>query len=220
MVVTRLYVPGNEVLKREILEETHCSAFAMHPSSKKMSCTVKEYYLWPFMKKKIAEYVSKCLICQQAKAKRQKPSGLLQPLPIPKWKWEHITMDFVFKLRRTRNNHDGVWLQLSIGMSPYDALYGRQCRTQIYWDKVGEQRSNKRGLNSERLKVAQDRQKSYADNRRKELQFEVGDWVFLKLSSWKGVVRFGKRGKLSPHYIGPCKISERMGLLAYRLALR
>ncbi|XP_034208150.1 uncharacterized protein LOC117621704 [Prunus dulcis] len=105
-------------------------------------------------------------------------------------------------------------------MSPYDALYGRQCRTQIYWDKVGEQRSNKRRLNRERLKVAQDRQKSYADNRRKELQFEVGGWVFLKLSSWKGVVRFGKRGKLSPHYIGPCKISERMGLLAYRLALR
>ena len=71
----------------------------------------------------------------------------------------------------------------------------------------------------ERLKTAQDRQKSYADNRRKDLQFEVGDWVFLKLSPWKGVVRFGKRGKLSPRYIGPYEIIKRVGPVAYRLAL-
>jgi hypothetical protein len=62
------------------------------------------------MKKEIADYVRKCLICQQVKAERQKPSGLLQPLPIPEWKWEHITMDFVFKLPRTREKHDGVWV--------------------------------------------------------------------------------------------------------------
>ncbi|CAL9000046.1 unnamed protein product [Prunus brigantina] len=92
--------------------------------------------------------------------------------------------------------------QASIKMSPYDALYGKQCRTPFYWDEV-----------------AQDRQKSYADNRRKDLQFEVGDWVFLKLSPWKGVIRFGKRGKLSPRYIGPYEIVERVGPVAYRLAL-
>ncbi|KAI5332728.1 hypothetical protein L3X38_022857 [Prunus dulcis] len=67
--------------------------------------------------------------------------------------------------------------------------------------------------------MAQDRQKNYADNRRKDLQFEVGDWVFLKLSPWKGVVRFGRRGKLSPRYIGPYEIVERVGPVAYRLAL-
>ncbi|KAI5334174.1 hypothetical protein L3X38_024307 [Prunus dulcis] len=71
----------------------------------------------------------------------------------------------------------------------------------------------------ERLKTAQDRQKSYADNRRKDLQFKVGDWVFLKLSPWKGVVRFRKRGKLSPRYIGPYEVVERVGPVAYRLAL-
>ncbi|CAL9005835.1 unnamed protein product, partial [Prunus brigantina] len=98
MVGTRLYVPNDQTLKREILEEAHSSAFAMHPGSTKMYYTLKEHYWWPFMKKEIAEYVSKCLICQQVKAERQKPSGLLQPLPIPEWKWERITMDFVFKL--------------------------------------------------------------------------------------------------------------------------
>ncbi|KAL6125247.1 hypothetical protein ACLB2K_073306 [Fragaria x ananassa] len=71
----------------------------------------------------------------------------------------------------------------------------------------------------DRLKAAQSRQKSYADIRRKDLEFQVGDWVFLKLSPWKGVVRFGKRGKLSPRYIGPYEIIVRVGSLAYRLAL-
>ena len=67
------------------------------------------------------------------------------------------------------------------------------------------------------LKAAQDRQKSYVDKRRKYLEFEVGDRVFLKLSPWKGVVRFGKRGKLSPRYIWPFEIVERLGPVAYRL---
>ncbi|VVA31265.1 PREDICTED: retrotransposon, partial [Prunus dulcis] len=110
MVGTRLYVPHDEALKREILEEAHSSAFAMHPGSTKMYHTLREHYWWPFMKKEIAEYVRKCLICQQVNAERQKPSGLLQPLPIPEWKWEHLTMDFVFKLPLTRNKHDGVWV--------------------------------------------------------------------------------------------------------------
>ncbi|KAI5335598.1 hypothetical protein L3X38_025731 [Prunus dulcis] len=88
MVGTRLHVHDDEALKREILEEACCSTFAMHPSSTKMYHTLREQYWWPFMKKQIAEYVSKCLICQQVKAELQKPSGLLQPLPIPEWKWK------------------------------------------------------------------------------------------------------------------------------------
>ena len=68
-----------------------------------------------------------------------------------------------------------------------------------------------------RLKAAQDRQKNYADKRRKDLEFEVDDRVFSKLSPWKGVVRFGKRGKLSPRYIGPLEIVERIGPVTYRL---
>ncbi|KAI5356472.1 hypothetical protein L3X38_009368 [Prunus dulcis] len=282
MVGTRLYVPNDEALKREILEEAHSSAFAMHPGSTKMYHTLREHYWWPFIKKEIAEYVRKCLICQQVKVERQEPSGLLQPLPIPEWKWEHLTMDFVFKLPRTRNKHDGVWVivdrltksafltdgqsegtiqtledmlracalqfredwdeklplmefaynnsyQASIRMSPFDALYGKQCRTPFYWDEVGEHRLEVADdvertkehvkIIRERLKMAQDRQKSYTDNRRKDLQFEVGDWVFLKLSPWKGVVRFRRRGKLSPRYIRPYEIVERVGPVAYRLVL-
>ena len=70
-----------------------------------------------------------------------------------------------------------------------------------------------------RLKAAQDRQKRYTDKRRKDLEFEVEDRVFLKLSPWKGVVRFGKRGKLSPRYIGPFEIVDRISPVAYRLDL-
>ena len=70
-----------------------------------------------------------------------------------------------------------------------------------------------------KLKAAQDRQKSYVDQHRREMEYNVGDKVFLRVSPWKGVLRFGKKGKLSPHYIGPYEIVARIGPLAYRLAL-
>ncbi|EOY21594.1 Uncharacterized protein TCM_013479 [Theobroma cacao] len=98
--------------------------------------------------------------------------------------------------------------QSSIGMAPYEALYGRKCRTPLCWDEVGERKlvrvelieltNDKIKVIRERLKVAQDRQKSYADKRRKDLEFEIDDKVFLKVSPWKGVIRFAKRGKLNP----------------------
>ena len=98
--------------------------------------------------------------------------------------------------------------QASIGLAPYEALYGRKCRTPVCWDEVGERKlvgpeivqvtCDKIKVIRDRLKIAQDRQKSYADNRRRDLEFEVGDMVFLRISPWKGVLRFGKRGKLSP----------------------
>ncbi|VVA39148.1 PREDICTED: retrotransposon, partial [Prunus dulcis] len=106
---TRLCVPKNDDLKREIMEEAHCSTYTMHLGSTKMYRTLRKYYSWPHMKGDIAKYVSRCLICQQVKVERQKPSGLMQPLPIPEWKWERITMYFVFKLPRTSKGHDGIW---------------------------------------------------------------------------------------------------------------
>ena len=110
VIGSRLCVLATEALKRQILEEAHSSAYAMHPGSIKMYRTLKEYYWWSEMKREVAEYVSKCFICKQVKAERQKPSGLLQPLPIPEWKWEHITMDFVFKLPPTVQRHDNIWV--------------------------------------------------------------------------------------------------------------
>ena len=112
VIGSRLCVPVAEELKGQKLGEAHSSAYAMHPGSTKMYRTLKEYYWWSGMKREVAEYVSKCLVCQQVKAERQKPSELLQPLPIPEWKWEHITMDFVFKLPPTTQRHDDIWVVL------------------------------------------------------------------------------------------------------------
>ena len=119
--------------------------------------------------------------------------------------------------------------QSSIGMAPFEALYGRKCRTPVCWDEVGERRLigpelvqitlDKIQIVRDRLKIARDRQKSYADKRRRDLQFNVGDKVFLKVSPWKGVLRFGRCGKLRPRYIEPYEIIARVGPVAYRLDL-
>ncbi|CAN6685657.1 unnamed protein product [Malus baccata var. baccata] len=220
-----------------------------------------------------------------------------KPLPVPQWKWENITMDFVYKFPRTQNGYDvrekyslsqlaelfisrivkyhgflvsiifdrdpkftskfwvvfqealgsrlfyntayhpqtdgksertiqtledmlrssvlqfgDAWhkgLDLmefgynnsyhsSIGMSPFEALYGKYCRTPLCWSKID---------------------KSLADKHVTDRVYKVGDWVFLTLSPWKRVVQFGKKGKLSPKYIGPYQIIERVGEVAYRLEL-
>ena len=119
--------------------------------------------------------------------------------------------------------------QSTIGMAPFEALYGRPCRSPSCWmDKqdpvlVGpeliEESSKNIDLIRQRMKEAQDRQKSYADRRRRPLEFKVGDHVFLKVTPTKGVVRFMKKGKLNPRYIGPFEILEQVGAVAYRLAL-
>ena len=119
--------------------------------------------------------------------------------------------------------------QASIQMAPYEAVYGRPCRSPICWTEVGESSitgpdlirdtSEKVSLIRQRLLMAQRRQESYADVRRRPLEFEVGDHVFLKVMPKKGVVRFVKREKLSPRFIGPFEILERVGTIVYRLAL-
>ena len=97
-------------VRREIMEEAHSSAYAMHPGSTKMYHTLKEHYWWKGIKRDIAEFISRCLTCQQVKAEHQKPVGLLQSLPIPQWKWERITMDFVVGLPRCWSGHDTIWV--------------------------------------------------------------------------------------------------------------
>ncbi|XP_073133602.1 uncharacterized protein [Henckelia pumila] len=124
---------------------------------------------------------------------------------------------------------DGQSERASIGMAPYKALYGRRCRSPVHWNEVGErvllgpeivqQTADIVAQIRERMRTAQSRQKNYADRRRRDLEFAVGDHVFFKVSPMKGVMRFGRRGKLNPRYIGPFEILERIGTLAYRLAL-
>ena len=110
MMGHRLCVPDSEDLKKEIMEEAHSSAYAMHPGSTKMYHTLKQHYWWKGMKREIAEFVSRCLTCQQVKAEHQRPAGLLQSLPIPQWKWENIAMNFVTGLPRTQRGHDVIWV--------------------------------------------------------------------------------------------------------------
>ncbi|TYK22548.1 retrotransposon protein, putative, Ty3-gypsy subclass [Cucumis melo var. makuwa] len=283
--IGRLCVPNISELKNAILEEAHSLAYVIHPGSTKMYKTLNKAYWWPGMKQEIAEYVDRCLIFQQVKPVRQRLGGFLNPLPVPEWKWEHITMDFLFELPCTSSGHDGIWViidrltkttrfipvkakstldqlarlyvnkivsqygvpvsivsdrdprftskfwpslqkamgtgpkfstsfhpqtdsqfertfqtledmlracvlqlkgswdthlplmkfaynnnyQSSIGMAPYEALYGRPCRTLVCWNEVGEQ------------KLVEE--------------------------------------KLSPRYIGPYQITERVGPAVYRLEL-
>ena len=114
--------------------------------------------------------------------------------------------------------------QASIQMAPYEALYGRPCWTEVGKSSITgpdliRDTSKKVSLIRQRLLTAQSRQKSFADVQRRPLEFEVGDHVFLKVIPKRGVVRFGKRGKLSPRFIGPFEILGRVGPVAYRLAL-
>jgi hypothetical protein len=114
-------------------------------------------------------------------------------------------------------------------MAPFEALYGRKCRTPLAWSEVGERTlfglaiieevEEKVEKVRENLRIAQSRRKSYADKRRRELTFAVGDCVYLKVSPLQGTKRFSVKGKLAPRYVGPYQITKRIGSLAYQLAL-
>jgi hypothetical protein len=118
--------------------------------------------------------------------------------------------------------------QSGLKMSAFEALYGRKCRTPLYWDHNGERQffgpeliqeaEEQVRIIRENLRVAQTRQKSYADNRR-PLEFEEGDHVYLKVSPLRGMRRFKVKGKLSPHFTGPFRIFSRVGEMAYQLEL-
>ncbi|KAD4385766.1 hypothetical protein E3N88_25935 [Mikania micrantha] len=150
------------------------------------------------MKKDIVEYVGRCLKCAKVKAEHREPSELLEQSEIPLWKWEQ---------------------QLWTSLPSYPALpVHRRCtvrgslwsrhRSPIYWTEVGDNRVTGPELIQEttdkitqiqrRLQDTRSGQKNYADKRRKPLEFQVGDRVMLEVSPWKGVIRFGKKGKLAP----------------------
>ncbi|XP_070036932.1 uncharacterized protein, partial [Nicotiana tomentosiformis] len=213
----RLCVPSVAGLREKIMIEIHQSRYSIHPGSTKMYHDVKEQYWWDNMKKSIAEFVAQCPNCQQVKidgqAERtiQTLEDMLRACVLDfKGNWD----DHLALIEFAYNNS----YHSSIKMAPYEALYGRRCRSPVGWFEVGEtelygpdlihQAIEKVKVIQERLRTAQSRQKSYSDVRRRDLEFEVGDWVFLKISPMKGVMSFGKKGKLSPRYIGPKCIGD------------
>ena len=114
-------------------------------------------------------------------------------------------------------------------MPPYKALYGRKCRSPVHWDEVGErkilgpelmqQTKEKIELIRKRLDAAQNKQRKYADQARKDMDYHEGEHVLLKISPWKGLTRFGNKGKLKPRYVRPFEILKKVGKVAYELAL-
>ncbi|GJT72649.1 putative reverse transcriptase domain-containing protein [Tanacetum coccineum] len=131
--------------------------------------------------------------------------------------------------RTIQTLEDMLLITPSLKVAPFEALYGRKYRSPICRAEVGDaqliapeiihETTEKIIQIKKRIQAARDRQKSYADRRHKPLEFKVGDKVMLKVSPWKGVIRFGKRGKLNPRYIGPFRIIAKVGTLAYRLEL-
>ncbi|GJV16149.1 putative reverse transcriptase domain-containing protein [Tanacetum coccineum] len=198
---------------------------------------LKPLYWWPNMKADIATYVSKFLTCVKVKVEHQKSFGLLQQPEIPVWKWEKITMYFVSGLPRTPSGYDTIWVIVDrLTKSAHFLLMKKtnsmEKLTRLYLKEISEvgdsqltspelirDTTEKIVQIKNHLLTARSRQMSYADKRTKPLEFKVDDMVPLKVSPWKGVVCFGKRGKLSPHYIGPFRIIARVGLVAYTLEL-
>ncbi|WVZ52267.1 hypothetical protein U9M48_003343, partial [Paspalum notatum var. saurae] len=275
----RICVPEVDSIRKLILSEAHDTAYSILPGSTNMYHDLKERFWWYGMKRAVAEYVAVCDTC------------LLQPLKIPEWKWEEISMDFIVGLPRTQKGYNSIWVvvdrltkvahfisvnttysgasymipwilsfgsvqhithrqmygtswdkilpyaefsynnsyQASLKKSPFEALYGRRCRTPLFWNQTGEKQvfgpdlirdaEQQIKMVRENLRVAQSRQKSYADVRRRDLTFKVDDFVYLKLSPLRGIRRFNMKGNLAPRYIGPFKIVERKGEVAYKLEL-
>ncbi|RVW49285.1 Transposon Ty3-I Gag-Pol polyprotein [Vitis vinifera] len=260
--MTRLCVPNDGDLRRELLEEAHCSRLAIHPGGTKMYKDLRQNYWWSGMKRDIAQFVAQCLVCQQVKAEHQRLAGSLQPLAIPEWKWEHITMDFVIGLPRTLRGNNAIWvivdwltksahfLPMKVNFSldrlaslyvkeivrmhgvPVSIVSDRDPRfTSRFWHSLQKALGTKLSFStafhpqtdgqSERVIQVFGRlvKSLYFGPARRDLEFEVGDHVFFKVSPMKSVMRFGRKGKLSPRFVGPFEILEKIGTLAYKVDL-
>jgi hypothetical protein len=104
----RIYVPNSNELKNLILGEMHNLPYVGHPGYQKTIAAVKSQYYWPGMKKEVFDFIASCLECQKVKAEHRNAVGLLQPLPIPEWKWEVVTMGFITKLPKTKKECDSI----------------------------------------------------------------------------------------------------------------
>ncbi|KAA3488432.1 reverse transcriptase [Gossypium australe] len=236
----------NDELIRKILHEAHNGCLNVHPGNTKMYQYLKKWYWWLGMKKDISKFVSKCLICQQVKAEHQVPSGLLQPIMVPEWKWDRITMDFVTGLPLTPKNKDAV---VRLHGVPLSIISDRDPRfTSRFWKKLQEALGTKLsfgtdfhpqtdGQSERTIQILEDMLRccvlefhsswekylplvEFAYNNSFQSSLNMAPYKALYgLSPWRKVLRFGRKGKLSPRLIEPYKVTERIGPVAYRLAL-
>jgi hypothetical protein len=137
----RIVVPKDHQLRKQILDEAHLSKFSIHPGSTKMYQDLRQHFWWTRMKREIAKYVSECDTCQRVKASHLKASGTLQPLPIPSWKWEDISMDFIVGLPNTSQKHDSIWviidrLTKTAHFLPVHTTYSTKKYAEIYLDQI------------------------------------------------------------------------------------
>ncbi|GJT87547.1 putative reverse transcriptase domain-containing protein [Tanacetum coccineum] len=228
----RVWLPLFGGLMDLIMLESHKSKYSINPGSDIMYHDLRKLYWWPNMKADIATYVSKCLTCAKVKAEHQKPSRLLQQpkfmfgngrelqwISLQSFQEHHLDMiqfgsfgwDKHLPLAEFSYNNS---YHASIKAAPFESLYGRKCRSPVCWSKVGDGQLTEPEMIREttemimqiknRLLAARSRQKSYADVRvrRKPFGVRLGDKVMPEVTTWKGFVRFGNRGKLVPLY-GP-----------------
>jgi len=106
----KVCVPNSQVLRKMLLDEGNKSHLSIHPGMTKMYKDLKATFWWTGMKIEVADDVASCLVCQKAKIEHQRPSGMLEPLDIPQWKWDNISMDFVTHLPRSMRGHDSIWV--------------------------------------------------------------------------------------------------------------
>nr|GEU35455.1 reverse transcriptase domain-containing protein [Tanacetum cinerariifolium] len=218
----RSWLPCYGDLRSMIMHESHKSKYSIHPGFEKMYQDMKKLYWWPYMKADIATYVSKFLTCAKVKAEHQRPSGLL------KASVTNLDMSTAYhpetdgQSERTIQTIEDI-LHASQRMRHFMAgsvdCWAKVEEAQLTVPEMIQERTEKIILIKQRIQAAQDRKKSHADRKRKPMEFEVGDRVMLKVSPWKRVVRFIKRGKLNLRYIRPFKVLTKVGDVAYRLEL-
>ncbi|GJV41921.1 putative reverse transcriptase domain-containing protein [Tanacetum coccineum] len=195
----RSWIPCFGNLRTLIMHELHNLKYSIHPGSDKMYQDLKKLYWWPNMKAEIATYVSTQL--DMSMAYHPQTDG----------QSERTIQTLKDMLRACVIDFGKCWDR----HLPLDEVGDAQ----LTGPKIIHETTKKIIQIKKRIQAAHNRQKSYADRRCKPLEFEVGDTVMLKVSPWKWVIRFGKRGKLNPRYIGPFKILAKVGTVAYRLEL-